>query len=173
MATIIDSNVTTLIAAVVLFSFGTGPVKGFAVTLFFGILTSMFTAIIGQPRHGQSLLRRPAPESAHLGASITPWNSSSKTNIDFMRIRWQAISLSSLVNLIGIASFICLGFNFGLDFTGGTVVEVGYEQPADLVQVRSALDGRGLRGGHGAALRQHPRGPDPPAARGQADSARR
>ncbi len=47
MATIIDSNVTTMIAAVVLFSFGTGPVKGFAITLFFGILTSMFTAVIG------------------------------------------------------------------------------------------------------------------------------
>ena len=47
MATIIDSNATTLIASVVLFSFGTGPVKGFAITLFFGILTSMFTATIG------------------------------------------------------------------------------------------------------------------------------
>ena len=47
MATIIDSNVTTMIAAVVLFSFGTGPVKGFAITLLFGIMTSMFTAVIG------------------------------------------------------------------------------------------------------------------------------
>ena len=47
MATIIDSNATTLIASVVLFSFGTGPVKGFAITLFFGILTSLFTATIG------------------------------------------------------------------------------------------------------------------------------
>ncbi|QIK39186.1 protein translocase subunit SecD [Caldichromatium japonicum] len=46
-STIVDANVTTLIAAVVLFSFGTGPVKGFAVTLFIGILTSMFTAILG------------------------------------------------------------------------------------------------------------------------------
>ncbi len=46
-STIIDANITTLIAAVVLFSFGTGPVKGFAVTLFIGILTSMFTAILG------------------------------------------------------------------------------------------------------------------------------
>ena len=46
-STIVDANVTTLIAAVVLFSFGTGPIKGFAVTLFIGILTSMFTAIIG------------------------------------------------------------------------------------------------------------------------------
>jgi len=46
-STIVDANVTTLIAAVVLFSFGTGPIKGFAVTLFIGILTSMFTAIMG------------------------------------------------------------------------------------------------------------------------------
>jgi preprotein translocase subunit SecD len=47
LSTIVDANLTTLIAAVVLFSFGTGPVKGFAVTLFIGILTSMFTAILG------------------------------------------------------------------------------------------------------------------------------
>lgn len=47
LSTIVDASVTTLIAAVVLFSFGTGPIKGFAVTLFIGILTSMFTAILG------------------------------------------------------------------------------------------------------------------------------
>jgi preprotein translocase subunit SecD len=47
LSTIVDANITTLIAAVVLFSFGTGAVKGFAVTLFIGILTSMFTAIMG------------------------------------------------------------------------------------------------------------------------------
>ena len=47
LSTIVDANITTLIAAVVLFSFGTGPIKGFAVTLFIGILTSLFTAIVG------------------------------------------------------------------------------------------------------------------------------
>ncbi|MEA3273729.1 MAG: protein translocase subunit SecD [Pseudomonadota bacterium] len=47
LSTIVDANITTLIAAVVLFSFGTGPIKGFAVTLFIGIITSMFTAILG------------------------------------------------------------------------------------------------------------------------------
>jgi preprotein translocase subunit SecD len=47
LSTIVDANITTLIAAIVLFSFGTGPIKGFAVTLFIGILTSMFTAILG------------------------------------------------------------------------------------------------------------------------------
>lgn len=47
VTTIVDANITTLIAAVVLFSFGTGPIKGFAITLSIGILTSMFTAIVG------------------------------------------------------------------------------------------------------------------------------
>ncbi|MCK5337057.1 MAG: MMPL family transporter, partial [Gammaproteobacteria bacterium] len=47
LSTITDANITTLLAAIVLFSFGTGPVKGFAITLSIGILTSMFTAIVG------------------------------------------------------------------------------------------------------------------------------
>jgi preprotein translocase subunit SecD len=47
LSTIADANVTTLIAAVVLFAFGTGPIKGFAITLSVGIATSMFTSIIG------------------------------------------------------------------------------------------------------------------------------
>jgi preprotein translocase subunit SecD len=46
-STIIDANITTLIAALILFSVGTGPIKGFAVTLSIGIITSMFTAVIG------------------------------------------------------------------------------------------------------------------------------
>lgn len=68
-----------------------------------------------------------------------------RTNIDFMRIRWPAIWLSTAINLIGIGSMIFHGFNFGLDFTGGTVVEVGYQQPADLVQVRRALTEGGFK----------------------------
>jgi preprotein translocase subunit SecD len=47
LSSIADANITTLIAAVVLLAFGTGPIKGFAITLMIGILTSMFTAIVG------------------------------------------------------------------------------------------------------------------------------
>jgi preprotein translocase subunit SecD len=47
LSSISDANITTLIAAIVLFAFGTGPIKGFAVTLSLGIITSMFTAIVG------------------------------------------------------------------------------------------------------------------------------
>jgi preprotein translocase subunit SecF len=68
-----------------------------------------------------------------------------RTNIDFMRLRWPAIWLSTVINLVAIGSMIFQGFNFGLDFTGGTVVEVGYEQPADLVQLREALTAGGFK----------------------------
>jgi len=69
-----------------------------------------------------------------------------KTNIPFMRWKWHAIALSTLVNLIAITSFVWPGFQFGLDFTGGTLIEVGYKEPADLNQVRTALEGAGFGG---------------------------
>lgn len=69
------------------------------------------------------------------------------THIDFMRIRWPALVLSTVVNLIGIASFFIQGLNLGLDFTGGTVVEVGYREPVELASVRSALDAGGFQAG--------------------------
>jgi preprotein translocase subunit SecF len=68
-------------------------------------------------------------------------------NVDFMRWRRQAIILSTAVNLIAILSFVVQGLDFGLDFTGGTVVEVGYQEPADLAKVRAALEGGGFDAG--------------------------
>jgi preprotein translocase subunit SecF len=69
-----------------------------------------------------------------------------QTNIDFMRIRMPALVLSTLVNLIGIASLIFQGLNLGLDFTGGTVIEVGYKAPVELPEVRSGLEEGGFQG---------------------------
>ena len=63
IATILDSNITTLIAAVLLFQFGTGPIKGFAVTLTIGIITSMFTAIMFTRLLIVVWLRRKRPQS--------------------------------------------------------------------------------------------------------------
>jgi len=67
--------------------------------------------------------------------------------VDFMRWRWHAIVLSSAINLIGMGSFLFQGLDFGLDFTGGTLIEVGYEEPVDLAQVRSALVQAGIDAG--------------------------
>jgi preprotein translocase subunit SecF len=67
--------------------------------------------------------------------------------VDFMRWRWHALVLSTLVNLIGIGSFFVQGLHFGLDFTGGTLVEVGYREPVDLADVRAALARAGIPAG--------------------------
>jgi len=72
-------------------------------------------------------------------------------NVDFMRWRRQAIILSTAVNLIALLSFVVQRLDFGLDFTGGTVVEVGYQEPADLGKVRAAL----TRGGFDAGAVQY------------------
>lgn len=69
-----------------------------------------------------------------------------KTNIDFMRYKWQAIVLSTLINLLGIGSLVFQGLNFGLDFTGGTLLEVGYKNPVELTEVRATLDQAGFGG---------------------------
>jgi preprotein translocase subunit SecF len=73
------------------------------------------------------------------------------THIDFMRYQWPAMVLSTVVNLIGIGSFFIQGLNFGLDFTGGTVIEVGYKGPVQLPDIRAAL----AKGGFNEATVQH------------------
>lgn len=69
-----------------------------------------------------------------------------QTNVDFMRIRKPALVVSMVVNLIGILSLIFQGLNLGLDFTGGTVIEVGYKAPVELSTVRADLASSGFEG---------------------------
>jgi len=95
-----------------------------------------------------------------------------KTNIPFMRLKWQAIILSTAINLLGIGSFLFFGLNLGLDFTGGTLIELGYQEQVELNSVRAALEGEGLGGAtvqnFGSArdvlIRLQPKGDTDPAA---------
>ena len=72
-------------------------------------------------------------------------------NIDFMALRKQAMLLSSILILISIVSLITLKLNVGIDFTGGSIVEVGYQQSVELEPIRQALEVEGF----GDAIVQH------------------
>ena len=146
LSTIVDANITTLIAAVLLFSFGTGPIKGFAVTLFIGILTSMFTSILGTRAVVNLLYGGKRMKVLPIGTRILD----KVPAFDFMAKRKIALMASALVLVIAIAAIGVRGLNFGIDFTGGTLIELGYQSDVELKDVRTALK----EGGYGDATAQ-------------------
>ena len=137
-ATIVDSNVTTLIATVLLFWLGSGPVRGFAVTMGLGIAISMFTAVsvvrvvmtwIVARRHLSHLRIEPPVRFFPDG-----------TKIRFMRARFLGIGLSALLSLASVVLFVTPGLNYGVDFRGGIQIEVATPGPADLKTLRARLE---------------------------------
>lgn len=141
-STIVDSNVTALIATVLLFQFGTGPVKGFAITMALGIGISMFTAVsVVKIIMTEIVIRKKIKE-----IKITPLIDvfPHDTKIQFMNARFFGLGVSLVLSLISIALFIKPGLNYGVDFKGGIQVEASFEKPADLALLRSALEGLDL-----------------------------
>ncbi len=132
---IFDSNVTTLITAVILFWKATGPIKGFAVTLIIGIVATLFTALI--------VTRNLFAWSMHLGVLKTIRMSSliNATHFDFLGKRRAAIATSIIVIVASIGIFTVRGEkNFGVDFRGGEriVMEATGTKPSD-AEVRGAI----------------------------------
>ncbi|QDT69902.1 bifunctional preprotein translocase subunit SecD/SecF [Planctomycetes bacterium MalM25] len=132
--TIVDANVTTLIAAIVLYTVGTGPIKGFGVTLFLGIVMSMFTAIFCSRTVFDIAERKRWIKSLSFGSIL------GETNIDFLGKRWGAAVLSLAVIGVGLLGVMNRGENLlNIDFTGGSSVTMVLDQPAEFSEVRSAL----------------------------------
>lgn len=142
LATIVDSNLTTLIAAVVLFFLGSGPVRGFAVTLAIGILTTLFTAFTLTRWLTSEWLRRWRPKEIPKGYfRLVP----EVTRIPFMRIRLQAFVVSILLCVGSVTLLFTHGLNLGIDFTGGTLIEVRAKSgEADVGDIRSRLSQAGI-----------------------------
>ncbi len=141
--TIIDSHLTQLIAAIVLYFLGSGPVQGFAVTLALGILTSLFTSytvtlyFVGLWYR----IRRPKTLKIQVFRFIPDG-----TKIPFMKISRYAIIFSILISIGAIGSAFTKGFNLGIDFIGGSAIEVQYTGTGTAAagDIREALDGLGL-----------------------------
>ena len=138
---IFDANITTLIAAVILFGMGSGPVKGFAVTLGFGIVTSVFTAVMVVRMMIGIWVRLRQPKTLKVNLiNVLP----EKTKIGFMAVRKMCARLSGGAVLASLLLVAVLGLNFGIDFRGGTLVEVRTAAPADLGQIRRLVTGMDL-----------------------------
>lgn len=121
--TILDSNFTTLIAVSLLFLFGSGPVKGFAVTIGIGLVTSLFTAISVTRLIMEWRIR--GREREPLVISGIAWlDRLSERGMNFMRGRVIGLVVSAVLSIAAIALFVQPGLKYGVDFTGGTVVEV-------------------------------------------------
>lgn len=125
-ATIIDANVTTLIAVGLLFLFGNGPVRGFAVTIGIGLVTSMFTAISVTRGLIKWQVRNRAKDVLQF-PGFTLLDRISKRNINFLGGRHIGLALSAILSLGSVGLFFSVGLNYGVDFTGGTLVEVNAE----------------------------------------------
>jgi SecD/SecF fusion protein len=134
---IIDSNVTTILTGIVLYVFGTGPIKGFATTLVIGILTSMFTAIFITRLIYESLLKK----NANLTFSIKiTANVFKNTKIDFIGMRKYFYVMSGLILLAGGVSLFVKGLNPGIDFTGGRTYIVRFDKPVITEDIAAKLN---------------------------------
>ncbi len=140
-AAILDSNITTLITSVLLFIFGTGPVKGFAVTLTIGILASMFSALLVT----RVIFDFFASRNPHLNLKM--FQLIHATHIPFLRGRFLAYGFSLLAVGLGITSFVMRGQqNFGVEFTGGTLVQVQFQKPIEVGALRKAIENKKITG---------------------------
>lgn len=141
LTTILDANVTTLIAGIALFAFGSGPVRGFAVVLCFGLLTSMLSAVqVSRAFVNIAVERGGKPSRLRIGFRLL----NLRRVLPLMRWRRVTGGISLLFLLICLASLGWRGLNFGVDFTGGTILEASFHQPPVAAEVRAAVAATGL-----------------------------
>jgi SecD/SecF fusion protein len=147
MGTIIDSQVTTMIAAIVLYQFGTGPVRGFAMTLMIGIILSIFTAaVITQIYLLIAAENRLLSSKRFFGVKETGDGAviGMKNRFAFIGRRRVYYIVSAAVLVIGLGVGLVRGFNFGIDFTGGTMMQLEMNEQTDLAAVNEALRENGV-----------------------------
>jgi SecD/SecF fusion protein len=133
---IVDGHLTTLLTAGVLFLFGTGPIKGFALTLGIGILMTFFTSVL--------LSRVMIFSRLNKGKHLSVWTPPTKnlfrnTWIDFIGKRKYAYIVSAVLTVICIASIAIHGFKYGIDFTGGRNYVVRFDKPVNAEDIEGKL----------------------------------
>lgn len=141
LTTVLDAQITTLIAAVVLYEVGTTSVKGFALTLMIGIVISIFTAVIIT-----QLLISILAESKKFAKNKffgvkedgTPKQFLNKS-FAFIKNRKIFYIISASIIIIGLVFSFVRGMNYGIDFTGGTMIQVDLHEQVEIAEVEKAI----------------------------------
>lgn len=142
-STILDANVTTLIAISLLFLFGSGPVRGFAVAMAIGLLTSMFTAIAVARLMMEWQVRKYGRGQPLRISGIKALDKLGLKTRNFMRGRYLGLMASAVLSLAAIGLFLQPGLHYGIDFSGGTIVEV-HAPDTTVESLRKTLADQGL-----------------------------
>ncbi|MGQ9864579.1 MAG: protein translocase subunit SecD [Bacteroidia bacterium] len=136
LSAIIDANLTTFLAGAVLFLFGVGPIRGFAVTLMIGILTTLITGIFVTRYLVDYFLEKGKVTFA------SRWTQNlfvQELRIDFIGKRLKALYTVGALSLLMVIVIVTLGFRLGLDFTGGYQFQVSFQQAVDVDKLRQGL----------------------------------
>lgn len=133
---IIDGNLTTFFVGIALAVFGLGPIKGFAVVLMLGIVTTLFTGIL--------ITRLMIEWWTEKGRSINfsyPWSSNVllNQNINWMGVRKISYAISGIFIIISIVAMLVRGFDLGVDFKGGFAYNIQFDRPIAAEELRQAL----------------------------------
>lgn len=147
-SSIFDANVTTIIAAAILFWQGSGPIQGFAIVLCLGVLSSVFAAVVITRTEFNWLFVRGFVKSLSMSRLI------GKTKINFIGLKWWGISLSIALLLLSAIAWVQRGEKvYGVDFAGGDLITFRFEKKIPDDQIRSIA-------ASGSALVQYQRSPD-------------
>jgi SecD/SecF fusion protein len=136
LSSILDANITTGLTALILFVFGTGPIKGFATTLLIGIGTSLFTAIFITRLLIDWYVNRGG--KLDFSTALTK-NLFRNLNIEFLRKRKIAYVISGVFILVGLGSLATQGLDQGVDFVGGRTYQVRFSQDVSASEISSVL----------------------------------
>lgn len=136
MSSIIDANLTTALTALILFLFGTGPIKGFATTLLIGIATSLFSAIFISRLFIEWFLSK--GKQLDFSTPLTK-NWFTNLNFDFLSKKKIAYVFSGSMIIVALISLFSLGLNWGVDFVGGRTYQVRFENPVSSSEIQALV----------------------------------
>jgi len=137
LSAIIDANITTILTAVILFAMGAGPVRGFAITLGLGIVTSVFTAIFVTRLLVVIWFERTRPKALFTGRYLRLVRDN--TSFDFFNRGRLWLGISAVMIVVSLGSFALQGLNYGIDFRGGTTLRTQSTQTIDISEYRTIL----------------------------------